>query len=770
MSNTAVKVSARHAFEATAAAAAAAAAGASTSSMPTSPAADPVVKPSDVLAPEPQVTQLPLNDPLAIMDALYRVCARVGLQMELGLPTIAVVGAQSVGKTSVLESFVGRDFLPRGTGIVTRRPLVLQLRTLRSDSGTVPNEWAEFSHKPGKKMTDFNAVRSEIEAETDRVCGTNKCVSEEPIFLHVFSPNVLDLMLVDLPGLTKVPTGSQPEDIARSIRKLVLRYITPVSCIILAVSSANADLATSDALALAREVDPDGERTLGVLNKLDLADASGNAPEALMGRLYHLRLGYVGVVCRSNKAMKEGISFAEAIAAERRFLTSTPAFAGIAQQCGIPFLTRRLHGLLLDHIRHELPALCSRIETIGENYKQELATLGDDELDKADKNPGQLVLSLISNYARNFSDMLDGSFEGELLEDPPEELIGGARLLYVFHHVFAKTVLNLDPLVGLSDIEIRSAMRNAIGPKPLLFVPEVAFDMLTKRQIQRLEAPALECVQLVQQELKQLTSRCHSSHLARFNVLHGRVVEIARKVVQQCAQPTKCFVQDLIHIELAFVNVEHPDFIGGARAMSHVESSLQMPPQQGQPQGQPPGQQQGQPQVPQQQVQPQGQPQGQPQVPQGRQQQPQWQQWQQLAQQQQQSMAAVPHPDGGRCSRQPLRLPPVPLVITSPSVPSEKEQQDTALLKTLISSYLNIVKMKILDAVPKAIMHFMVNPVKEALHQECIEQLYRAENFDALLAEAAETRQRRQQCQQKCAELRRAKDLLATITYTGMPI
>ncbi|CAE8597978.1 unnamed protein product, partial [Polarella glacialis] len=257
-----------------------------------------------------------------------------GLHADLGLPMIAVVGSQSVGKTSVLESLVGRDFLPRGSGIVTRRPLILQLRTTRQppqnqpDSSTADSsaagqpvadnqrEWAEFEHLPGEQFSSFEAVRREVERETERVCGSHRGVSDQPILLRIFSPSVMDLTLVDLPGLTKVPTGDQPKDISERIRNLVLRYILPKSSIILAVSAANADLATSDALALAREVDPLGERTLGVLTKLDLADESGSAIEALQGRLYPLRLGYVGVICRSERDSATGLTFEDALKAE----------------------------------------------------------------------------------------------------------------------------------------------------------------------------------------------------------------------------------------------------------------------------------------------------------------------------------------------------------------------------------------------------------------------------------------------------------------------
>ena len=116
------------------------------------------------------------------------------------MPQLVVVGAQSVGKSSVLESIVGHDFLPRGQGIVTRRPIILQINNIPKDQ----KEHAEFSHKKGEKFYNWDLVRKEIESETDKLAGTNKGISSTPIIVKVFSPNVPDMNIVDLPGLTKV--------------------------------------------------------------------------------------------------------------------------------------------------------------------------------------------------------------------------------------------------------------------------------------------------------------------------------------------------------------------------------------------------------------------------------------------------------------------------------------------------------------------------------------------------------------------------------------
>lgn len=110
---------------------------------------------------------------------------------------------------------MGRDFLPRGSGIVTRRPLILQLINIPTDEDDAPEahsaaavatqpEWAEFHHIPNRRFTEFQDVKREIENETARIAGNNKGINRSPINLKIYSPHVLSLTLVDLPGLTKV--------------------------------------------------------------------------------------------------------------------------------------------------------------------------------------------------------------------------------------------------------------------------------------------------------------------------------------------------------------------------------------------------------------------------------------------------------------------------------------------------------------------------------------------------------------------------------------
>ncbi len=120
-----------------------------------------------------------------------------------------------------------------------------------------------MQHRPGHKWYSFEEVKAELLREMDRGAGRNKGISPEPICLTIHSPRVPDLVIIDLPGITKVPVGDQPPDIEMQIRRLCLHYLSQQNNIILAVTPANQDVTNSDALKLALEADPEGERTIG---------------------------------------------------------------------------------------------------------------------------------------------------------------------------------------------------------------------------------------------------------------------------------------------------------------------------------------------------------------------------------------------------------------------------------------------------------------------------------------------------------------------------
>ncbi|XP_069005026.1 dynamin-2 isoform X2 [Embiotoca jacksoni] len=492
-----------------------------------------------------------MEDLIPLINKLQDAFSSIGQSCNLDLPQIAVVGGQSAGKSSVLENFVGRDFLPRGSGIVTRRPLILQLVNNKA-------EYAEFLHCKGKKFVDFDEVRAEIEAETDRITGSNKGISPIPINLRVYSPNVLNLTLIDLPGMTKVAVGDQPVDIEHQIRDMLMQFITKESCLILAVTPANTDLANSDALKIAKEVDPQGLRTIGVITKLDLMDEGTDAKDILENKLLPLRRGYIGVVNRSQKDIDGKKDIRAALAAERKFFLSHPAYRHIAERMGTPHLQKTLNQQLTNHIRDTLPGLRSKLQSQLLSLEKEVEEYKNFRPDDPTRKT-KALLQMVQQFGVDFEKCIEGS--GDQVDT--NELSGGAKINRLFHERFPFELVKI--VFDEKDLrrEISHAIKNVHGVRTGLFTPDLAFEVIVKKQIVKLKTPCLKCIDLVIQELINTVRQC-TNKLNSYPRLREETERIVTTHVREREGKTKDQVLLLIDIELSYINTNHEDFIGFA--------------------------------------------------------------------------------------------------------------------------------------------------------------------------------------------------------------
>ncbi|KAI4355237.1 hypothetical protein L6164_004030 [Bauhinia variegata] len=389
---------------------------------------------------------------IQLVNNIQRACTALGDHGEGNamptlwdaLPSIAVVGGQSSGKSSVLESIVGKDFLPRGSGIVTRRPLVLQL--LKIDEG---KEYAEFMHLPRKRFTDFAAVRQEISDETDRETGRSKSISSVPIHLSIYSPHVVNLSLVDIPGLTKVAVEGQPESIVQDIENMVRSFIEKPNCIILAISPANQDLATSDAIKISREVDPKGERTFGVLTKLDLMDKGTNAIDILEAKQFKLNFPWIGVVNRSQADINKNVDMIAARRREQEYFANSE-YSHMANRMGTVHLGRVLSKHLETAIKSRIPGLQSLISKTITELETELSRLGKPI---AADTGGKLYM--IMEICRTF----DGIFKEHLDGIRP----GGEKIYQVFDNQFPAALKRLQFDKHLSIDNVHAILKDLIN-------------------------------------------------------------------------------------------------------------------------------------------------------------------------------------------------------------------------------------------------------------------------------------------------------------------
>ncbi|POV95145.1 hypothetical protein PSTT_16435, partial [Puccinia striiformis] len=335
---------------------------------------------------------------------------------------------------------------------------------------------------------------------------------------------------------TKLPVGDQPQILNAQIRNLALEYISKptVSSRSLTRECRSCEFRFAE---VSTNVDPQGRRTIGVLTKLDLMDTGTNALDILTGRIYPLKLGFTGIVNRSQHDINMKTPMEKALAKEDEFFHHHPAYRNIAHRCGTKFLAKTLNQVLMSHIRDKLPDMKARLNTLMGQTQQELNAFGGDSAFWGKQNRGSLVLKLMTQFVKDFVSSIDGS-QANL---STKELCGGARIHYIFMK-FLDRLQTLNPMENLNNMDIRTSIRNSTGTRSSLFIPEAAFTCLSaSNQVTR--TPGLRC------------------ELQRYPRLHAQLIEAVSELLRERLGPTSEYVQSLIDIQAAYINTNHPDFM-----------------------------------------------------------------------------------------------------------------------------------------------------------------------------------------------------------------
>lgn len=441
----------------------------------------------------------------------------------------------------MLESVVGKDFLPRGSGIVTRRPLVLQLHKIEEGS----REYAEFLHLPRKRFTDFSAVRKEIADETDRETGRSKQISSVPIHLSIYSPNVVNLTLIDLPGLTKVAVEGQPDGIVQEIENMVRSYIEKPNCIILAISPANQDLATSDAIKISREVDPTGERTFGVLTKIDLMDKGTDAVDILEGKAFRLKFPWIGVVNRSQADINKNVDMMAARRREREYFSGTPEYKHLAHRMGSEHLAKMLSKQLENVIKTKIPGIQSLINKTILELETELNRLGKPIASDAG---GKLysIMEICRLFDQIYKEHLDGVRSG------------GDKIYNVFDNQLPAALKRLQFDKQLSMENIKKLITEADGYQPHLIAPEQGYRRLIESSLITIRGPAEAAVDAVHSLLKDLVHKAigETLELKQYPGLRVEVTNAACDSLERMREESKKATLKLVDMECSYLTVD----------------------------------------------------------------------------------------------------------------------------------------------------------------------------------------------------------------------
>ena len=488
----------------------------------------------------------------------------VGVQEYIQLPRIASLGTQSSGKSSVLESIVGLDFLPRGDGVVTRRPLELRLNHI-SDG----KPWAIFDEVKNEKFTDFNKVRETIEKLTDDVCAGEKNIVDKPIVLNVYSQTCPDLTLIDLPGITRVPVGKQPKNIEEITKKMAIRYCEDPMTIMLCVIAANSDIATSDGLKMAKELDKKGTRTLGVLTKLDIMDKGTDAKKVLLNQEIPLKLGYIAVKNRSKQDLIDKISMEEMQKREKEFFKNHPIYKHLPPSCfGNDVLIQKLTKILFRIIRENLPGIIKSINDNVRRCEEELKLLGTPmPTDEAGKI--NMIWNLLSEYCEIFKHILKGKYDSKRAGYLRDE--GGFKIKAIFKGLLEEYTGDYQATQSYSDADIDYAIQLHSGESIFRFLSVNVFAYLLKPKLEMLKEPCNECFSNVYSYLEMLSNKILERVFSRFPKMISSISELSNKFLLEEKEKAKKLVDSIIDMDInqLFTN----DYEYMTNWTSHVKDS-----------------------------------------------------------------------------------------------------------------------------------------------------------------------------------------------------
>uniref|UniRef100_A0A8D0CZ04 Interferon-induced GTP-binding protein Mx n=1 Tax=Sander lucioperca TaxID=283035 RepID=A0A8D0CZ04_SANLU len=463
----------------------------------------------------------------------------LGVEKDLALPAIAVIGDQSSGKSSVLEALSGVA-LPRGSGIVTRCPLELKMKRRREGE-----EWyGKISYQDCEKdIEDPADVEKKIREAQDEMAGVGVGISDDLISLEICSPDVPDLTLIDLPGIARVAVKGQPENIGDQIKRLIQKFIKRQETISLVVVPCNVDIATTEALKMAQEVDPDGERTLGILTKPDLVDkgTEETVVDIVHNEVIHLKKGYMIVRCRGQKDITDKVSLTEAIEREKAFFNDHVHFHPLYNDghATVPKLAEKLTLELVHHIERSLPRLEEQIEEKLAQTQAELERYGTGPPTDAAERLFFLI-DKVTAFTQDAISVTTG-----------EELKCGDRLnvFSTLRREFGKWNAHLDrsgeKFSKRIEREVEEYEEKYRGRELPGFINYKTFEIMVKDQIRELEEPAVKKLKDIGDAVRKVFIQLAISSFTGF----PNLIKIAKTKIEAIKQQKESTAESMLRTQ-----------------------------------------------------------------------------------------------------------------------------------------------------------------------------------------------------------------------------
>ena len=476
----------------------------------------------------------------------------IGVEQYIELPKICVLGTQSAGKSSVLESIVGMDFLPRGEGLCTRRPLELRLNHVPENES---KPYGVFEEIKGQKFYDFDEIRKKIEELTDKKAGINKNIIDDPIVLTIRSHTCPDLTVVDLPGITRIRLqgSEQGEDIEKVTKAMAERYCRDPLTIILSVNSANQDITTSEGLKMAMEIDKEQKRTLGVFTKVDIMDHGTDLRKTLLGHEVPLKLGYVAMKNRSQADIKNKMKVAEALKIEKEFFANHSVYKNMPDYCGASILVEKLTVIFFNKIKEHLPDIIKKIKLKIKEAEDELNALG---IPMPVDNMGKMSMlwNMFTEYCESYKNVIKGKYDSKRLNILQDE--GGYKIKALFKDLLSDFTGDYRATKDYSDENISYALTIHEGDSIPGFPSVDAFYYLLKPELEKLKDPIFDCLNDTYNYMEMLSNKIMEKTFYKFPNIIFQIKEFINEFLIEQREKCKYIIESMVdmHVNYLFTN------------------------------------------------------------------------------------------------------------------------------------------------------------------------------------------------------------------------
>ncbi|GMI84972.1 Dynamin related protein 4C [Hibiscus trionum] len=481
-----------------------------------------------------------------LLDVIDRLRLLMVMKEGIQLPTIVVVGDQSSGKSSVLESLAGVN-LPRSQGICTRVPLIIRLQNHASPR---PEVYLEYNDKI--VPVEESHLATAINLATDEVAGHGKSISNTPVTLVVKKDGVPDLTMVDLPGITRVPVHGQPENIYEQIRDIIMHYITPKESIILNVLSATVDFPTCESIRMSQQVDKTGERTLAVVTKAD------RAPEGLLDKVtaddVNIGLGYVCVRNRVGDESQEEARKEEA----KLFETNTHLSSIDKSMVGVPVLAQKLVQIQANIIAKCLPEIVKNISA-----KLDANVLELEKMPKALSSIAEATQALMRVIGAAKESLKKLLWRGEFDEYPDDNTKHGtARFVDMLNkfsddlHNCEESNLSKDFLT--EEIKVLEDSKRIELPN---FLPHKAFLCVLQQKLERISHMPIKFAENAWDYIDDVVMSVFTRHSEMYYILKVSTRRAAHKLVQKMREQSINRVKEIVEMEKLTGYTCNPDYM-----------------------------------------------------------------------------------------------------------------------------------------------------------------------------------------------------------------